>query len=229
MPFLSIHPFDQIKPRTAIKTISSSLDTLPKHPISHISWPEFAYQPDVQFSIAYITNAILMKFFVTEDHIRHVNTKPNSPVYEDSCVEFFFSPDNNDDYYNFEFNPMGTCLAAYGNSRHNRKFLADEQITSIRTLPFFQKGYDPALKGKEANGVSGQSQQPIHWELTLMIPLTVFIHHPKLKLEDKTCSGNFYKCGDALPLPHYLSWNPLEAPQPDFHVPGSFGMIYFAK
>src|SRR6476620_11379197 len=80
MPFLRIHPLDQIKPRSAIKTISSALDPLPKHPVNQISWPEFAYQPDVQFAIAYSKDAIFLKFYVTENHIRHVNTKPNSPV-----------------------------------------------------------------------------------------------------------------------------------------------------
>jgi hypothetical protein len=212
MPFLSIHPLE-IKPRSAIKTISSSLDKLSKHPVNHISWPSFAYQPDVQFAIAYTNDSILFKFYVTENHIRHVNTKPNSPVYEDSCVEFFFSPDGNDDYYNFEFNPIGTCLAAYGNSRFNREYLDEKQISTIRTHSL--------IKNEE-------NDQPVHWELAIAVPLSVLVHHPGIQLKGLSCKGNFYKCGDALPLPHYLSWNPVETNQPDFHTPNSFGMLYFA-
>ena len=39
--------------------------------------------------------------------------------------------------------------------------------------------------------------------------------------------GNFYKCGDMLSKPHFLSWNPIDTPSPDFHVPASFGLLTF--
>ena len=31
--------------------------------------------------------------------------------------------------------------------------------------------------------------------------------------------ANFYKCGDKLPVPHFLSWKPINVPAPDFHLP----------
>lgn len=34
--------------------------------------------------------------------------------------------------------------------------------------------------------------------------------------------ANFYKCGDDLPAPYYLSWNKIIAPKPDFHYPDFF-------
>jgi len=228
MSFLTIHALDQIKLRSSIKTISSALDQLPKQLINHISWPEFAYQPEVQFAIAYTKDFILLKFFVTENQIRHVNTIPNSPVYEDSCVEFFFSPDSNDDYYNFEFNPPGTCLAAFGNSRFNRQYLDVKYIKSIRTHSFISKSGDPSSQISKDSGTRNQSKQPAHWELTIAIPLAILVHHPGLQLKGLSCSGNFYKCGDALQLPHYLSWNPVKTEKPDFHSPDSFGILYFA-
>jgi hypothetical protein len=39
--------------------------------------------------------------------------------------------------------------------------------------------------------------------------------------------GNFYKCADETISPHYLSWNPIDAPAPDFHRPEFFGEIHF--
>ena len=30
---------------------------------------------------------------------------------------------------------------------------------------------------------------------------------------------NLYKCGDDLSHPHFLSWQPIEAPKPNFHLP----------
>ena len=36
--------------------------------------------------------------------------------------------------------------------------------------------------------------------------------------------GNFYKCDESL-HPHFGSWNPIEAPAPDFHRPECFGKL----
>ena len=35
--------------------------------------------------------------------------------------------------------------------------------------------------------------------------------------------GNFYKCGDETPRPHFGAWSPIENPTPDFHRPEFFG------
>ena len=33
----------------------------------------------------------------------------------------------------------------------------------------------------------------------------------------KKIRANFYKCGDKTAHPHYVSWAPINTPQPDFH------------
>ncbi|HEX8038127.1 MAG TPA: carbohydrate-binding family 9-like protein [Chryseosolibacter sp.] len=40
-------------------------------------------------------------------------------------------------------------------------------------------------------------------------------------------SKDFYKCGDNLPEPHFITWNDVKAPKPDFHLPEFFGRINF--
>ena len=35
------------------------------------------------------------------------------------------------------------------------------------------------------------------------------------------------KCGDDTAVPHFLSWNPIGAPRPNFHTPEYFGEIHF--
>jgi hypothetical protein len=65
------------------------------------------------------------------------------------------------------------------------------------------------------------------WTLTLAIPLTVFIHHDIKELKGRIFRANFYKCGDKLTVPHYLSWNPVGAEKPDFHRPEYFGLLKF--
>ena len=45
----------------------------------------------------------------------------------------------------------------------------------------------------------------------------------------RTLHGNFYKCGDLLQVPHFLSWNPIQLPKPCFHCPEFFGELIFKK
>ena len=42
-----------------------------------------------------------------------------------------------------------------------------------------------------------------------------------------TLKANVYKCGDKTEHPHYLAWNRVEAPAPDFHRPECFGEMIF--
>ena len=46
--------------------------------------------------------------------------------------------------------------------------------------------------------------------------------------ERDVLKANFYKCGDKLSVPHYLSWNPVTTEKPDFHRPEYFGLLEFA-
>ena len=39
--------------------------------------------------------------------------------------------------------------------------------------------------------------------------------------------GNFYKCGNQLPKPHFLSWNPIPTDNVQFHCPEFFGELDF--
>lgn len=39
--------------------------------------------------------------------------------------------------------------------------------------------------------------------------------------------GNFCKCADETAYPHYLTWNPIDLPQPNYHCPEFFGEIRF--
>ncbi|MBR5570284.1 MAG: hypothetical protein IKW10_05250 [Oscillospiraceae bacterium] len=49
-----------------------------------------------------------------------------------------------------------------------------------------------------------------------------------LWLPDVGIRANCYKCGDLTPKPHYLSWNPVTSPNPDFHRPQDFGLMTLA-
>ena len=51
--------------------------------------------------------------------------------------------------------------------------------------------------------------------------------HEMADLNGKTMRANFYKCGDLLQTPHFLSWAPIDLPQPKFHCPEFFGEVTF--
>ena len=40
-----------------------------------------------------------------------------------------------------------------------------------------------------------------------------------------TIRGNFFKCGDDTAQEHYMSWNAVDVPHPNFHLPDYFGRI----
>jgi hypothetical protein len=61
----------------------------------------------------------------------------------------------------------------------------------------------------------------------MAIPLTVFFHHELKELKGKVFRANFYKCGDKLAVPHYVTWNPVGTVAPDYHRPEYFGLLKF--
>ncbi|MFR4039417.1 MAG: carbohydrate-binding family 9-like protein, partial [Butyricimonas faecalis] len=38
---------------------------------------------------------------------------------------------------------------------------------------------------------------------------------------------NIHKCGNKLPHPHFVTWNPIPTEKPDFHRPEFFGTLIF--
>lgn len=190
--------------------IAEKLDSLDKNHIAALNWPEYFYQPSVHFSIAYQEDHIFLKYYVAEKDIRATYGVINDPVYRDSCVEFFISIDDDQRYYNFEFNCIGTCRAAYGANRVERDFLPKSLIETI--------GHQSSFKLN--NGL-------VNWELTLSLPKELFCHHSLVSFKGLRGKANFYKCGDDLPVPHFLSWNPIDTATPDFHQPLSFGELMF--
>jgi hypothetical protein len=198
----------------SMEEISARLDELERHAIEQMLWSDESYKPGALFSIAYSDDSILLKFFVQERSIRVAYSTDNSPVHQDSCVEFFISFGNENKYYNLEFNCIGTCSLGFGESKSNRQFISREVTSKIKR--------QAVIKSCVGNGTS-----LINWELTLVIPFEVFTYHNITSLKGIYCKGNFYKCGDALPEPHFLSWQEIVAEAPNFHLPEFFGSMQF--
>jgi len=174
------------------------------------------YRPEVCFAMAHDNKNIVLKFFVEEKYILAAAANDNEMVCRDSCVEFFVIPGEGlKNYYNFEFSCIGTCLLGSGPERQNRlavdpaELEAIKRFSSLGNVPFAEKEGD------------------FKWDLTVVIPISIFKEEALNSLSGKEFSANFYKCGDNLTKPHWISWNKQEIDHPDFHRPEFFEKIIF--
>ena len=196
-------------PSINLESLRFAFNELDWHSIANAPWvAEYPYQPQVRFQIAYDAEHIFLHYYVQEEFVKATYIRPNENVWEDSCVEFFLSLDNKETYYNFEFNVLGTGLIGYGPAvKSERNRLSKKQIESVNVYTQLRK-----IDGKK------------EWEISLVIPTILF---REKELEGKTFHANFYKCGDGLPQPHFLAWNNIDLPSPNFHTPDFFGEISF--
>ena len=194
--------------------VCSYLNSSERQSINNLLWSNDSYKPAVSFAMVYTEDSILLKYFVTEKYVKADYLQINDPVYKDSCVEFFIAFGDDENYYNLEFNRIGTALIGYGSGKNDREILSESIISKI--------------KSQHAITASPDDKGNTEWELTLNIPFTLFIHNAISALAGLSCRANFFKCGDDLPAPHFLSWNAVDYPQPNFHLPQFFGTITFA-
>ena len=186
---------------------------IPFHKIDTVNWSDYPYRPEVQFRIAHTGDALILNYRVSEEAVRAAAQVDNGPVWEDSCVEFFITFDGSR-YQNVECNCVGTVLSAVGPDRNHREFLPQQLLDGVKRHSSLTPDSLPA-------------ERPVSWEVSLIIPVATYRAFGLTSFSGITARCNFYKCGDLLPTPHFLSWNPIGTAAPDFHCPEYFGEIRF--
>lgn len=176
--------------------------------IDRINWKAYSYKPSVTFYLAHDNQHLFILYKVTEENIRAKYVNDNDAVWEDSCVEAFFSKDINKGYFNIEVTCIGTALVGFGKGRDNRTLLGEDWMKTIKRA---------SSLGKE---IIGKDNVNGDWWLQLATPLKML----GVK-KGQTIRANFYKCGDECKVPHFLSWQPIITPQPDFHQPAFFAEL----
>ncbi len=181
-------------------------------PIEEASWEEaYPEKPSCRAYAAATQKSLCIRFEVRERSLRVQNLSDNLRQWEDSCCEVFLQTDGSDLYYNFEINPLGKILAASGPSREGRRRLSEEKMATIVR-------HHGALPAEPPLDI----RRGVHdWDVTVLIPFAL----TGLDSAPKSLKANFYKCGDLTANPHFLSWNRIGTPSPDFHRPEYFGII----
>ncbi len=181
---------------------------IPVAPIDTRLWtPEIDISATAQ--VCYDADALYVRLTAKEKDIRAEETGDLGTPCQDSCLEFFFSPEEGDGrYFNFEFNPVLCMHLGFGSGRHD----------SARILPKPSADINPSVIR------TGEG-----WEITYQITFAfIRMFFPGFNpVPGKKMRANFYKCGDLTPVVHYFSWNPVGTPTPDFHRPEFFGELIF--
>lgn len=172
--------------------------------IDQYVWDASGYCPEARAYLARTEDGLLILLCARERETAAVETQMGGAVYRDSCLEFFLMarPGCNPDYINFEVNVNGVPHIGVGAGRPNRR--------RLHALP-------------ENMHISHSRHAGEWWAVCYNIPNSL-IHELLGGDMEGEMRGNFYKCDESI-HPHFGSWNPVKAEQPDFHRPECFGTL----
>lgn len=189
------------------------------HTLDQVNWPDaFPYKPDVKFRLWHDGASLHLDYEVEEQGTRALQSVLGDPVYEDSCVECFIQPRPETDprYYNFEFNPIGMLAMACRTGRN------DPENAPLAVLE--------SVSIKASAGSEPFAEKPLgKWSLNICIPVTAFFNSGVECLDGMKMKMNLFKCGDALKVPHFVTWAPISTPGPDYHRSEFFIPVEFEK
>lgn len=201
---------------TVFDKIRLMLEAGAKADIDQVNWEkDFPKRLPVTVRAAHDGNKLFLYYTVVGETIRAVNTEDFGPVWEDSCVEFFMQREGEAVYRNFECNILGTLLSR----RHESKEKGERQSA---LMPAIYRHGTVCHRYED-------HRQVCDWSMYLEIPKEALGFGPDELLSGQMIRANFYKCGDKTPEPHFLSWNPIDLPSPNFHVPAFFGKLELEK
>ena len=201
---LSKMSFDELQVTMESRAKRQGVDT--------VNWSEYPYCPITSVDVAADESYLFLRWFVRGEGVKAAFTADNDPVWQDSCVEAFFATPDGDGYFNFEMNCIATLLAAKRKGRKEgvEHFSPEKMAQTIRFSTLPRESFD------EREGIH-------EWGVVFGIPFTLLGYAEGVRPEK--IRANFYKCGDNTRIPHYVSWNPIEVPSPDFHRPDFFGEL----
>ena len=178
--------------------------------------------PRVRAKLAYDDKALYVIFDVKDQYVRAVAQQHQGAVFQDSCVELFFTPGNDvaAGYFNLEMNCGGTMLLHYQRvPRKNSLPWSKEHLARIEVAHSLPKIVEPEI------------DKPTDWTVAYRLPLELLGKYFPGQIAQPAPGvvwrANVYKCADDTSHPHWLTWSPVEFKRPDFHRPDQFGTLVF--
>jgi hypothetical protein len=176
--------------------------------------------PDTQLKLAWDAASLYLIFRVMDRFVRAARMDYQQDVYKDSCVEFFFKPNNDGtrNYFNLETNCCGTALFAFQSGpRQGEVRIPAEEFAAVSLAHSMDGPIEPEIT------------EPITWTVEYRLPFALLEKYCKVDPPSPgvVWKGNFYKIADESSHPHYLTWAPVDRPRPDFHQPRYFGTLVF--
>ena len=183
-----------------------------KFAVCENNWPKEApYTPDCNGSIARTASHLAVMFHVRGLDLRATQIEDNGRSWEDSCCEFFVTDPYDGTYYNFELTCIGSLLSSKRKSRLDSVLREKKDVARV------------IRHSSLAHEETEISDRIFSWTVAMLIPYDLIgIDRDNVPVSVR---GNFYKCGDLTAHPHFLSWNPIGTPKPDFHRPEYFGEL----
>lgn len=192
---------------------TSEIESCMRFDITNYMWNS-TREPKAYGYLGYIEGTgLFAKFFVEESDPKRIYTENRDPVYKDSTVEVFLAflkegeaLSNDCMYTNFEFNSNGALLANYGEGRHGRQSITDEQFALANCTAHIFENY---------------------WTAEVTIPESYLYQICDF---DAVKNGrifycNFYKIAESAEILHFGSYSPIDSPGPNFHLPVCFAPI----
>lgn len=187
--------------------------------IDHYLWT-CVERPVAQATLALDALGLHCRFEVKERNpltTALVQQEPMLMVCQDSAVELFLafadSADNADFapalehclYLNIELNSAGICYAKHGHSRKGRTAFTPDEIASLQIK---------AERGDDA------------WSVSFLVPraLIAGLTGYDALAPGNTFALNLYKISETKEHEHYVAYNPVAVPTPNFHLPEFFAL-----
>lgn len=188
--------------------------------ISNFVWNTPSFKPKVEAKLLYDNENIYVIFKVQDKYVRSITTEVNGDVWEDACLEFFFSPNKSfpNNYFNLEINAGGTPLMHYNEDGKIYKPICSNLLAQIEIAHSLPEVVEPEIS------------KSITWFLEYKIPLKLLQEYSDLETPEKGViwKANFYKIAENNSNPHYITWSPIKWIEGRaFHQPIYFGNLEF--
>ena len=172
--------------------------------VNNYPWDESGYTPEAHAAASAWNGGLCVMMLAREESISGTVREVGGGVCVDSCLECFVQPFPDDPrYFNIEVNCLGTAHIAIGEGREGRRVW--------KQLPAGAR-------------VSASAHADGWWAMSAYLPASLLAEcfSGRTLEPGAPLKGNFYKCDETI-HPHFGTWNPVVAPQPDFHRPECFG------